>query len=136
MTDLLPPGRGIRALLRSTLTERMRARDRDAVSVLRVALAAIDNAEAVPVTDPPGAGAPTAGGSAGMATAHLGAGAAETTRRELTEEQMRALVATEADERAELSRQLGAQGASDAARVAFEQASTLRFLLDVAAERG
>ncbi|WP_226344226.1 hypothetical protein [Agilicoccus flavus] len=145
-------GDGIRALLTSTLRTRMRARDRDTVAVLRTALAAIDNAEAVPSPSPtrPDAGsgepaaddpgrsgdvgdvAPFTGGSAHVATPHLGVGAAEVARRDLTEEQMRALVAVEADERAALSRRLGELGSADAARTAAEQAAVLRALLDAA----
>lgn len=124
----MPPGRGIRELLRATLTERMRARDTDAVSALRTALAAIDNAEAVPIEDEQRA----TGGSAHVV---LTSGTAEVDRRELSEEQMRGLVAAEADDLAELSRRLGESGAADAARTAFEQAAHLRFLLDVAADR-
>lgn len=127
------PSTGIRSLLRATLTERMRARDKDAVAAVRSALAAIDNAEAVPVSSDAAAPGRSTGGSADVATPHVGVGAADVARRDLSEDDMRAVVAAEAQERADLSRRLGDAGASDAARVAFEQATTLRFLLDVAA---
>lgn len=117
---------GIRDLLRATLTERMRARDKASVAAVRSALAAIDNAEAVPSGDV----GPMCGGSGDVATPALGVGAAEAQRRTLTEDDMRALVAVEADERAQLSRQLGENGASEPAREAFEQATLLRLLLD------
>lgn len=119
----------IRELLQATLTERMRARDRDTVSALRSALAAIANAEAVPVEQ----SGPAVATSADIAGAAVGLGAAEAPRRDLTEEQMRDLVAAEADERADLSRLLGEKGDSDGARRAFGQATALRFLLDRAA---
>lgn len=128
MTDLVAPGEGIRAVLRATLTERMRARDADAVSAVRTALAAIDNAEAVPAP----AEQRLTSGSSHVA---VGAGATEVARQELSEEQMRAVVAAEADEFADLSRRLGESGASDPARRAFQQAAMLRFLLDAVAER-
>lgn len=128
MSDLLPPGDDIRSLLRATLTERMRARDRDAVNALRSALAAIDNAEAVPAPSD----TPVDGGSAHLA---VPGGPAEAERRELSQERMRDLVAAQAQEFVQMSRQFGESGMSEPARVAFEQAAHLRFLLDVVADR-
>lgn len=63
----------VEAQLRSALKAAMGARDRDAVSALRVALAALANAEAVPL-DVAGA-------------------AVEAARRELSEDERRAVVA-------------------------------------------
>lgn len=124
MSHLTSEPRSIREVLRAGLTERMRARDTAAVSAIRNAIAAIDNAEAVPVD---AEAQRTAGPVVGVG------GASETSRAVLDEETMRALVTAEADEFADLSRRLGEAGASDGARTAFEQASLLRFLLDVAA---
>lgn len=57
MTDRAAPGRAdgaqeIRAGLRRGLTAALKARDADAVAALRTAIAAIDNAEAVPAARP------------------------------------------------------------------------------------
>jgi hypothetical protein len=60
--------------MRQALPEAMRARDRVAVSALRVTLAALDNAEAVPVDE-----ADMRGGAMG------GSGAGDVPRRALTE---------------------------------------------------
>lgn len=104
----------------------MRSRDTGAVAAVRTALAAIDNAEAVPQD--------TSGSATPVVLAK--GGDAEVERRKLDEDGMRAIVAAEADEYADLSRRSGELGATDAARVAFEQATLLRFLLDVAAGSG
>ncbi len=50
-----PESSSTRAKLRSALTDAMKQRDREAVAVYRSALAAIDNAEAVPGTSADGA---------------------------------------------------------------------------------
>lgn len=78
--------------LRADLTAALRRRDRPAASTLRSVLATIANAEAVPVADDP---APTEGPVAGAVS---GLGAAEAPRRELSETDVRALVARERDE--------------------------------------
>jgi hypothetical protein len=72
---------GITARLRRALREAMRARGMVAVSALRSALAAIANAEAVPVRD---GGAPSSS-SPHVAAAAASPGAAEAQRRDLTE---------------------------------------------------
>ena len=77
-------------LLRTELRAAMRARDRLRTGVLREALAAIDNAGAVPLTDEHRAGA----------IEHTVVGrSADVARRELTEDEVRAVVRREADER-------------------------------------
>jgi uncharacterized protein YqeY len=82
----------LRSALRARLTAAMRERDRDAVSAIRSALAAVENAEAVP-TD----GSLAATSSDRVAAAAVGVGAAEARRRELSaveeEERVRAEVA-------------------------------------------
>jgi len=70
--------RALRAALRAGLTTALKARDTDAVSALRTAIAAIDNAQAVPATAPSPATA-----SAHVAGATSGAGSAEAPRRQL-----------------------------------------------------
>jgi len=91
--------------LRADLTTALRARDRARASVLRTVLGAIANAEAVPVPQgaPPLAQGPIAG-------AALGLGAAEVPRRELTEDDVRAILVAERDD-------LLAHDMSDAAAV-------------------
>ncbi|MGH3253435.1 MAG: hypothetical protein ACRDOI_45450 [Trebonia sp.] len=79
--------RALRDALRRDLTSAMKARERDAVSALRSAIAAIDNAEAVPARDENQAS--TSGHIVG---AHLGVGAAEAARRDLSTSQQQAIL--------------------------------------------
>jgi hypothetical protein len=98
------PGPDIRTRLRRTLTEALKARDKDAVSALRSALSAIGNAEAAGPREP-GSGQPAATGSAHFAgtvpfaSTGAGLGAAEAQRRHLTEADVAAIVRAEAAER-------------------------------------
>jgi uncharacterized protein len=71
--------------LRDRLRVALRERDRDTTATLRSALAAIDNAEAVPAPER-------------STTVVIGAGAAEVARRELTEDDVRMVVEAEAEE--------------------------------------
>lgn len=80
----------IRTVLRTMLRTSMRMRDREATNVLRSALAAIDNAEAVPVQACDNAGA--------IENSMLGAGSADVPRRELSEDEMVDVVRSEIDE--------------------------------------
>jgi uncharacterized protein YqeY len=75
----------LRDALRRDLASAMKAREPDAVSALRTAIAAIDNAEAVPApeTDP-------ATTSSHIAGARAGVGAAEAARRQLSAGRQRA----------------------------------------------
>ncbi|WP_323100972.1 hypothetical protein [Intrasporangium sp. YIM S08009] len=84
----------LRLALRARLTAAMRERDRGAVSALRTTLAALDNAEAVPMSDVPGL---VAGPSSSehVAGAAVGVGAAEVDRRVLGEDDERAVVEAE-----------------------------------------
>jgi uncharacterized protein YqeY len=86
---------GIESRLRDALKQSMRARDKAAVSALRTALAAIDNAGAVEVADAPA----SLSGDEHVAGSRLGVGAAEAGRRELTEGDLEALVRAEVTER-------------------------------------
>ncbi|WP_327187487.1 hypothetical protein [Streptomyces sp. NBC_01334] len=100
----------------------MRARDKAAVSALRTTLAALDNAEAVPV------GEAGLRGSA-LEQSPVGAGATEAARRELSEQGVLAVVRAEADERLEAAAQLTAPAHADrAALLRAEAAVLLRFL--------
>ncbi|MEU1670972.1 hypothetical protein ABZ752_02930 [Streptomyces roseifaciens] len=100
----------------------MRARDKVAVSALRATLAALDNAEAVPVDEPELRGA-------ALEHSPVGAGATEAPRRELSERIMVDVVRAEAAERLEAAAQLTALAHADrAARLRAEAAVLLRFL--------
>jgi uncharacterized protein YqeY len=77
----------IRERLRRALPAAMKARDTTAVTALRTAIAAIDNAESVDTTL-----TPTSGPIAGAVT---GLGAGEAARRQLSEDEMVALIQAE-----------------------------------------
>ncbi|WP_329417585.1 hypothetical protein OG802_32525 [Streptomyces sp. NBC_00704] len=104
----------------------MRARDRSAVSALRTTLAALDNAEAVPVDEAKQAGT-------ALELSPLGVGATEAARRELSEGEVRDIVRAEIAERLDAAARLTAPAhAERAARLRAEAAVLLR-LLDPAA---
>ncbi|MBT2386517.1 hypothetical protein [Streptomyces sp. ISL-11] len=100
----------------------MRARDKATVSALRATLAALDNAEAVPVDE---------ADVRGPALEHspFGVGVTEAVRRELSERGVADVVRAEAAERLEAAAQLTAPAHADrAARLRTEAAVLLRFL--------
>ena len=101
----------LRDALRRDLASAMKAREPDAVSALRTAIAAIDNAEAVPVPDQQQAST-----SSHIAGARAGLGAAETARRPIGSSQQMAILrdqvagyTTEADRYDALGQQAAAQ---------------------------
>lgn len=75
----------LRTRLRTALLEARRARDAETVSTLRTALAALENAEAVPTEATAGA----------LEDAPLGVGAAEAARRVLSDDDERAVLDAE-----------------------------------------
>lgn len=85
----------MRATLRRDLTAALKARDRATVAALRSALAAIDNAEAVPVDQ----GKTRVAEGEHIAGAAIGAGSADVDRHQLTDSDVRAIVEKEASER-------------------------------------
>ncbi|MEV6567967.1 hypothetical protein [Streptomyces kronopolitis] len=100
----------------------MRARDKAAVSALRATLAALDNAEAVPVDE-----ARLRGGA--LEHAPAGVGVTEAARRELSEPGVADLVRAEAAERLDAAAQLDPSAHADrVARLRAEAAVLLRFL--------
>ncbi|MFD4524030.1 hypothetical protein ACFWP7_08900 [Streptomyces sp. NPDC058470] len=100
----------------------MRARDKAAVSALRATLAALDNAEAVPVGEAELRGL-------ALEQSPVGVGTTEAARRELSESDVVAVVRAEAAERLEVSAQLTAPAHADhAARLRAEAAVLHRFL--------
>lgn len=79
VTGQADSGRALRASLRLGLTAALKSRDSEALAALRTAIAAIDNAEAVPVSDgkPPTASTHIAGAQDGL-------GSTEAVRRQLS----------------------------------------------------
>lgn len=101
----------------------MRARDAVAVSALRSAIAALDNAEAVSV------GAVPTTGSEHVAGTAVGLGAAEVPRRELTEGETTAVLEREIADRVAAAEQAEQHGATDhAARLRAEAAVLKRYV--------
>lgn len=91
----------LRDLFRAELRTAMRSRDRATVATLRSTLAAIDNAEAVPVE------AQVAGA---IEDAPVGPGSAEAERRTLSEDDIRAVVRAEVTEQRAAAETLRARG--------------------------
>ena len=126
----------LRALLQSALLPAMRAGDKDTVAVVRAALAAIANAEAVPVpsaTDSTSSSDGTAGNPAGegpIAGAALGVGSTEVARRELSAQEVRDVVEAERQERLHAAEQSEAGGLGEYAARLRTQAAVLAFLLE------
>lgn len=114
----------LRALLQSSLLPAMRVGDQDTVDVVRSALAAIANAEAVPVDDATG---PTEGRIAG---ATVGLGATEAARRELSEDEVREVVERERQDRVHAAEESEAGGLGEYAARLRTQAAVLAFLLE------
>src|SRR5262245_14324565 len=112
----------LRVRMRQALPEAMRARDKAAVSALRATLAALDNAEAVPVDE---------AGTRGLALEEApgGVGVTEAVRRELSEDTVADIVRAEAAERLDAAAQLTAPAHADrVARLRAEAAVLHRFL--------
>ncbi|WP_333736893.1 hypothetical protein [Streptomyces sp. IBSBF 2806] len=100
----------------------MRTRDKTAVSALRATLAALDNAEAVPVDEARLRGV-------ALEQSPVGVGVTEAVRRELSEGDAADIVRAEATERLEAAAQSTAPAYADrAARLRAEAAVLLRFL--------
>ena len=117
------------AALKSALPDAIRARDTEAVSAIRTALAAVANAEAV------GGGAAASGpvattGSQHVAGAAVGVGAAEADRRELTPAEVRAIVGVEVLERSDAAAEHEAAGQGDYADRLRREAAVLQRILD------
>ncbi|WP_040884729.1 hypothetical protein [Janibacter sp. HTCC2649] len=91
----------IRTQLRAALKNAMKERDKLAVSALRSGLSAIDNAEAI-TTEPPAA----SDAESPIAGAAIGLGVTEAARRELTVDDVRALLRTEVEERREAATEI------------------------------
>jgi uncharacterized protein len=112
------------ARLRAALTPAMKARDRAAVTALRAALAAIDNAGAVAPT-----GEAAALSEGPIAGAVHGLGAAEATRRALTDDDIAALVWAEVTEREDAATGYEQAGRDEPAQQLRDEATALRQIL-------
>ncbi|HEX3490437.1 MAG TPA: hypothetical protein VHU92_13890 [Streptosporangiaceae bacterium] len=88
-----PDAEELRGALRRDLTAALKARQPDAVAALRIAIAAIDNAQAIAVP----AGGPAAT-SSHIAGASPGAGSAEAARRPLSRDELQAILRGQIDE--------------------------------------
>lgn len=106
--------------MRRDLTRALKARDVVTVRALRTTLAAIANAGAVSVSTPP----PRPGGSL-IAGATGGLGATELPRRDLNDDDVRAIVITERDSRRAAAEQYAAAGKPDEAATLRDQADAL-----------
>jgi len=126
MTDATPAPTvdEVRASMRTSLKEAMRGRDTLAVSALRSGLSAIDNAEAVP-TEPTSMGAD----DSPIAGAAVGVGATEAARRELTLDDVHALLRGEVDERREAAVEIEGAGHLDRAAGLRREADVLEAVL-------
>jgi uncharacterized protein YqeY len=120
----------LRAALRARLTVAMRERDREATAVLRSAVAAIENAEAVPVVDLPTSTASAATTSAAVAGSALGVGAAEADRRDLDDAAERAVVRAEVGALVEAEQVYAAAGDTGRAQAASAGIAVLEGVLE------
>ncbi len=120
MTGHLSDAEMLRAALRRDLTAAMKARDPDAVAVLRTAIAAIDNAEAVAAP-----GTAPAATSVHVAGARAGLGAAEVPRRQLAGDELRAILRDQLAEYTREADRYAAHGQHAAAERLRNQASLL-----------
>ncbi|WP_447006598.1 GatB/YqeY domain-containing protein [Saccharothrix isguenensis] len=115
----------MRANLRGDLKAALKCRDAIAVAALRSALAAIENAEAVPA----GHQSDAVEGSEHFAGAASGLGAAEAERRHLTEADLRSIVENEIRERGVAADEYDRLGRTDlAVRLRAEAEVLSRYL--------
>lgn len=110
----------LRERMRAALSTAMKSRDRVAVTALRSALGAVDNAEAVDVAEH------RAGALENSAT---GLGVAEVARRELTEQDIEQIVRAEIAERLSVAAQYHALEQTDRAASLRAEAKALTDLL-------
>lgn len=114
----------VRAALRRELDTALKARDRTAISALRAALGALDNAEAAdPAAAPPMESGVIAGGVAGL-------GAGEVARRELSDAEQRDLLCAEVTKWRAVAEQFERAGRPDDAQQQHAQADVVSRLLD------
>ncbi|HLK79362.1 MAG TPA: hypothetical protein VKU77_37660 [Streptosporangiaceae bacterium] len=120
------PEAPLRQRLQLALRSALRARDTIAVSALRTALSAIDNASAIPAGPAPAAGT----GGPHFAGAVPGLGAAEATRRALTEREAEQIVRAEVAERQAAAHDYDQAGRPGQAKRLRREAQVLTEALD------
>ena len=109
----------LRSRLQADLTASLRARDKATAAALRTTLSAIANAEAVPTeASLPADGSVIAGATAGL-------GSAEAPRRDLTEQDVLAIIAAERAELSAAATELEQHGATDRAAELHAAAAVL-----------
>ncbi|SDK88343.1 hypothetical protein SAMN05428985_106531 [Nocardioides sp. YR527] len=114
---------GLQARLRADLLAARKARDTTATAVLRSTLAAIANAEALPVAE-------TALSVDGpIAGATVGVGATEAARRDLSDEDIRGIITGEQSERLSAATDLESHGAGEKAEQLRAEAELLAVYL-------
>ena len=111
-----------RAALRHGLVTALKARDTDALAALRTTIAAIDNAEAVPVPVPDTSRPAT---SVHIAGSRSGPGSAEAARRQLSASELRDILRAQITEHTREADRYDALGRADAAERLRRQARTL-----------
>lgn len=116
----------LRDRLRAALQDALKRRDDSAVAALRSALAAIDNASAVPQQSPPTAHA----SSEHVAGTALGVGAAEAERQALTPEQLQEIVRAEIADRQQAAEHYRRAGHADMAEQLDREAGVLSSIVD------
>lgn len=116
----------LRERLRNALMKARKERDTTATTALRSAIAAVDNAEAIPAEAMPAAGA--------IEAAPLGVGASEAARRQLSEEDIAAILRREVAEREEAAAQIDATHPERAGKL-LSEAAVLAALIPEGAPR-
>jgi len=111
----------MRAKLRDGLKAALKAKDNAAVAALRSALAAIDNAEAIPADHLSN----RVTGDEQIAGSAVGVGAGEAARRHLTEDDLRAIVEGEIRERVVAAQEYEQLGRIDLAKRLQAEADVL-----------
>lgn len=121
------PAEHLKKRLRHDLTSALKARRRDEASALRILIGSIDNAEPVEAQIFPR----SAEASEHVAGTVAGVGAGDVRRRQLSESDLRQIVAREVSELREQAERLDAQGRADAAARLRSEAEVLtRYRLD------
>lgn len=114
----------LRTRLNQRLRAAMRARDVVTTAALRSVSAAIANAEAVDVPEPA-----RADPRSDRVTGAVGVGAAETARRELSDDDLTAIVTAEADERKTAAQTYATAGHADRSEKLRQEAVIIRGLI-------
>jgi uncharacterized protein len=116
----------LRTRLQAALKDALKARDKPAVAALRSAMAAIDNAQAVPTEQPPA----TEASSEHLAGTAVGLRAAEAERKTLSAEELDEIVRTEITDRREAADHYRRAGQDEMADQLEREAGVLSSIVD------